>query len=241
MCTVSFIPRSRGYGIAMNRDERLTRVTALPPAQHRLGNRNVLFPSEPGGGTWIGLNDAGVCLALINWYSVPKHVADETISRGMVAKSALEADTLGVVDQIIASLPLARVNPFRVIGIFPGPQKVIEWRWNLEQLGRREHPWKTNIWISSGFDEPGAQQTRGKVFTTALRQHSHGSLAWLRRLHRSHKSDRGPYSICMHRNDAATVSYTEAVVNSSQATMRYQAGAPCCAMKASVHRLNLKG
>jgi uncharacterized protein with NRDE domain len=72
MCTVTFIARQNGYALGMNRDEKVTRVTALPPARFCLAGRTVLCPSEPGGGTWIGINDAGSTLALINWYSLPR-------------------------------------------------------------------------------------------------------------------------------------------------------------------------
>src|SRR6266496_5349747 len=32
MCTISFVPKPRGFYLVMNRDEKLTRSTALPPA-----------------------------------------------------------------------------------------------------------------------------------------------------------------------------------------------------------------
>ena len=60
MCTVTLIARRNGYALGMNRDERLARVAALPPKNQRLERRHALFPSEPNGGTWIGVNDAGV-------------------------------------------------------------------------------------------------------------------------------------------------------------------------------------
>ncbi len=44
---------------------------------------------------------------------------------------------------------------------------------------------------------------------------------------RSHLPERGPFSICMHRSDAATVSYMEVAVSGQRATMRYKPG-PCC-------------
>jgi hypothetical protein len=50
---------------------------------------------------------------------------------------------------------------------------------------------------------------------------------WLRRLHRSHRPEIGPYSICMHRDDAATVSYTEIVVSRGISRMRYESGPTC--------------
>ena len=237
MCTVTFIARRNGYALGMNRDEKLTRVIALPSARHRLGKCNALFPSEPNGGTWIGVNDAGATLALINWYSVGASVSSRSVSRGEVVKLALSSDSFALTDAALAELPLARVNPFRLIGVFPAHKAVVEWRWNLKQLERRDHRWQTNTWISSGFDEPRAQQTRGKIFGKALQQGSAGSADWLRCLHRSHAPEPGPYSHCMHRDDAATVSYTEVVVSRTTATMQYTPGAPCCAGPVSSCRL----
>ncbi|MGH8246245.1 MAG: NRDE family protein [Gammaproteobacteria bacterium] len=241
MCTVTFIARRNGYALGMNRDEKRARVAALPPARHRLDNRDALFPSEPNGGAWIGVNDAGATLALVNWYAVPACVAGRAVSRGEVVRSALVADSPGLTDKVLGELPLGRVNPFRLVGVFPADHAVVEWRWNLRRLERLDHAWQTNTWISSGFDEPGAQQTRGKVFCEALRQKSAGSVDWLRRLHRSHRPACGPYSTCMHREDAATVSYTEVTVSTCAATMRYLAGAPCCDLPVSVHQLEING
>ncbi len=228
MCTVTFIARRNGYALGMNRDEKLTRVSARPAARHRLGDGVALFPSEPNGGTWVGVNDSGATLALINRYSVAARVVGKTVSRGEAVRSGLHSESPAGVDAALAKLPLNRVNPFRLIGVFPKAQTVVEWRWDLRQLQGFSHPWQTSIWISSGFDEPGAQRTRGKFFTEALRQSSAGSTEWLRRLQRAHGPERGPYSICMHREDATTVSYTEVVVSHTTATLRYTPGAPCC-------------
>ena len=229
VCTVTFIARRHGYALGMNRDEKLTRAVALPAARHRLSAGDALFPSEPNGGTWIGVNDSGATLALINWYSVNARVIGKNVSRGEVVKSALPSESTAGVDAALAEVSLIRVNPFRLIGVFPRDKTVVEWRWNLQRLECLAHPWQTNIWISSGFDEPGAQRMRGKSFSEALRQRSTGSTEWLRRLHRSHGPERGPCSICMHREDAATVSYTEVIVTRQSATLRYAPGAPCCA------------
>jgi hypothetical protein len=227
MCTVTFIARKNGYALGMNRDEKRTRVAAKPPAIYSVGGRRALFPSEPGGGTWIGVNDAGIGLALINWYSVPARVSGKSVSRGEVVRAVLPADSITAAREILGGLPLNHVNPFRLIGFFPASKEIREWRWNLDKVRPVSHCWKTNTWISSGFDEPGAQQTRGKTFATALHQKSAGNLSWLHRLHRSHRPTCGPYSTCMHRADAATVSYTELTVSTRKAVMRYQPGAPC--------------
>ena len=239
MCTVTFIARESGYVIGMNRDEKLTRPAAIAPAQYRLNGRSVLAPSEPGGGLWIGANDAGGSFALINWYSVSARVECQPISRGEIVKSTLSLDSSESVTEALAMLPLSRVNPFRLIGVFPSKKVVCEWRWNLQQLDRIEHAWKTNIWISSGFDEAGAQQARGKIFSAAMGKESDRNRAWLRRLHQSHGPESGPYSVCMHRSDAATVSYTEIAILRGRVEMHYVAGPPCCTPPLSASDLKL--
>jgi hypothetical protein len=54
--------------------------------------------------------------------------------------------------------------------------EIVEWRWNLKRLVRKSHRWKSQQWISSGFEEPTAQHVRNKTFQRAFRQHSVGSL-----------------------------------------------------------------
>ncbi len=239
MCTVTFIARHAGYALGMNRDEKCARAEGLPPRVTHVDGRSILAPSESSGGTWVGVNDAGTTLALINWYAVKAAVEVRPVSRGEVVRRALASDCPAAVAAVISGLPLVRVNPFRLIGVFPNTKVVVECRWNLRRLERREHPWRTQTWISSGFDEPGAVRTRGKVFREAGRQRSAGSIDWLRRLHRTHRPEAGPYSTCMHREDAATVSYTEVIVSRREARMRYAPGAPCCVALRPALRLRL--
>jgi hypothetical protein len=235
MCTVTFIARQKGYCLGMNRDEKLTRPTGLPPKKRSVHGRGVISPSEPGGGTWIAVNDHGMTLALINWYSISARAGDKAVSRGEVINSISAAISPGLADAALRGLPLDRINPFRLIGVFPMTSEIVEWRWNLKQLIRKNHHWKSRQWISSGFDEATAQRIRGKTFRQASRQQSIGSLKWLRRLHHSHSPHAGPFSTCMHRADAATVSYSEVVVSSRQATLCYHPGPPCQAFHDFAH------
>lgn len=160
MCTATIIPRRTGYVLGMNRDEQRSRVDAIPAAAHRIGNRVALYPSEPSGGTWIGVNDSGITYALLNWYSVPHRVVGKAVSRGEIVPMALPLDTSDEVTQALTRRTLAEVNPFRLIGVFPEARAVVEWCWDRRQLQHRVHPWRTGIWISSGFDEPAAQRIR---------------------------------------------------------------------------------
>jgi len=227
MCTVTFSPRKSGYALAMNRDEKLSRATGLPPAEKSVQGRKILAPSETGGGTWITLNDRGTTFALINWYAITTRVKTKPVSRGTVVTAVSSMNTDRGAKQALEQLPLRQINPFRLIGFFPEENKVLEWRWNLKTLSHKLHPWRIQQWISSGFDEPTAQKIRGEIFQQFSRQTSVGTLNWLRRLHSSHLPKAGPFSTCMHRSDAATVSYTEITVSSQNSAMRYFSGALC--------------
>jgi hypothetical protein len=227
MCTVTFIPQDVGYYLAMNRDEQLTRVAGLPPERRFVEGRSVLYPPEPGGGTWISLNDARVCFALINWYSVPARVVAGAVSRGEVVKVASSSGRSDEADEKITNLRLNFIKPFRLIGIFPGGREVVEWRWDSKTLVRHNREWELQQWISSGHDEPKAQNIRSATFERMRRDGSAGKLDWLRRLHSSHSPERGPFSMCMHRDGAGTVSYTEIVADSGCLKMSYQPGFPC--------------
>jgi len=227
MCTVTFIPRRKGYCLGMNRDEKRTRPQARPPAHRNLNGHRVLYPSEPMGGTWIAVNDTGASFALINWYSVPQRPENNTTSRGIIIPSIASAHTTALTQDSLGKLSLRRMNPFGLVAVFPDSREITEWRWDMKRLSCRPHPWRAQQWISSGFDERRVQTKRSRTFRQKLHQSSVGRLDWLRRLHRSHLPNPGPFSTCMHRADASTVSYTEIVVTERSSNIHYLDGPPC--------------
>jgi hypothetical protein len=254
MCSVSFLPKKRGFYLAMNRDEKRDRFAALAPAVIDFEGHRAVFPTEPTGGTWICANDAGVCLALINWHRIKREPKNGTLSRGLVVKELAGKFSVDAIGAAIKKLPLSKLRPFRLIAITSREMRLTEWRWNLERLTIHNHQWQRQHWFSSGFDEARAERVRAKICAsfvagdadagkreTPHRGRSTGvnpaghSVSWLRQLHRSHEPARGPFSICMHRLDASTVSYTEVAVSGCHATMRYKPG-PSCSKRAMVER-----
>lgn len=227
MCTVSFLPSSRGFFLAMNRDEKKSRVQALPPRLRRAGSCRCLYPSEPGGGSWVGVNDRGLTLALINWYEKPQAARAGSLSRGVVIPHLLCAEDLEAAAALLSELPLKRIKPFRLIAISASQEAIREWRWDGKALKTQKPGWRRRHWFSSGFDENLANRKRRGAVNAKAGATSAGTPAWLRQLHRSHHPARGAFSICMHRDDAETVSYTEIATTGRQAKMRYAPGAPC--------------
>ena len=207
----------------MNRDEKRERFAALAPAIVETETHRAVFPREPTGGTWISVNDAGVCLALINWHRIERKPKSDILSRGLVIRELAGKCSADEIAASVKKLPLRKLRPFRLIVIVPRQISVTEWRWDLQRLTRRDHDWQRQHWFSSGFNEHRAELERTRICASATLN----SLKQLRQLHRSHAPKRGQFSICMHRPDAATVSYTEITVSNQRVSMRYKSGPPC--------------
>jgi uncharacterized protein with NRDE domain len=113
MCTLIVLHRcfsEASLVLAANRDEYLDRP-AEKPALSQSGKRRVLAPRDlRAGGTWLGLNDAGVVAALTNR---PCQTPDTSLrSRGLVVLEALGAASAAEAIEALTSSPERAYNPF---------------------------------------------------------------------------------------------------------------------------------
>jgi hypothetical protein len=229
MCTVSVVTRKDGYVLAMNRDERTARGEhARPPEALTLGGTPVVMPRESSGGTWIAANAGGVALALLNWHT-PGVVSVAERSRGLVIPRLIVRTSQAAVQRAIEGMDLEGIRPFRLVGVFPRGQEICEWRWDSVELDLRWFGWQPHHWFSSGLGDAAALEQRSAACTQAWKHSDSGSLAWLRRLHRSHRAQPRELAICVHREGVATVSYTELVCTPATLRCAYAAGTPCSA------------
>ena len=228
MCTLSLVPGENGYLVAMNRDELRTRPPALPPRVLELNGTEVMYPREPAGGTWIACNAAGNLLALLNWHDVDAAMPGAQMqTRGVVIPNLIaETDSFGV-GLRIKRLDLKGMLPFRLVGIFRAERTVCEWRWDGTRLSEVELSWTRRHWFSSGLSDALAEEGRGPAFEAAAQESGVWDETWLTNLHRSHAPTPGPYSICVHRPDASTVSYTVVRCADWCISMGYVEGSPC--------------
>ena len=222
MCTISFLPGPSGFFLAMNRDEQKARPRALAPRRRTNGKRRSLYPSEKNGGAWIGINDTGLTLALVNWYAKAQRDPALCLSRGVIIPALLAANDLASAGKTLAGLPLRQFNPFRLVALSLREELIREWRWDGVRLTSKRHGWRRRHWFSSGYDEALVNRRRAALVDDLAE-----AVVSIRELHRSHQPERGPISVCMHRDVAETVSYTEVAVTTKGARLRYAAGAPC--------------
>ncbi len=229
MCTLTFIAGDTSHHIAMNRDEKITRGAGKPPETHRVGGIKVIYPSDGQDGTWIGLNEYGIVLALLNWNDVisPGECNGKARSRGQVIPALIGSCSLPELRTAFQASNLEGMFPFRLVGIFPSEKQIWEWRWDSTQLEMQVLGWESRQWFSSSLSDRQAEILRGAAGRDAYSEPDAGSVAWLRRLHASHAGGPGPFSVCVHRADVRTLSYTEIVLTPAKIVVEHLLGSPC--------------
>lgn len=233
MCTLTFVPTEDGYLVGMNRDELLTRPKAIPPKTFKKDGLEITCPLEPSGGTWIACNSHGNLLALLNWNDCECfYQGEKRRSRGwLIPRLIGEADLIAT-DSQFRQLNLDGIFPFRLVGIFRSERIIHAWRWDGSAKQKQQYSWNRKQWFSSSLSDSIAKKIRGTVCEATAGELTAESISWLRGLHRSHIPKPGPFSICVHRQDASTVSYTEVRCQGSSVSMDYVDGNPCLACTA---------
>lgn len=233
MCTLSWIPGLDGHVLLVNRDERRTRPEALPPSVRVLDGVSVLAPTDPeGGGTWVAVNAFGLTLALANRYhDTAMAPRVHRVSRGRLVMALATAQGIEEVDARLAGDALERYDGFTLVALEPGaPARLFAWDGRALRVEDRARPGL--LVASSAADEAAAVAARRAVFEALPAKEG-----WTRRAlcqaHHGHDPVQGALSVCMHRDEASTVSLTHVEVDPERVTMIYHAGQPCTAPPAT--------
>ena len=119
--------------------------------------------------------------------------------------------------------------PFTLAALAPRQSAVLEW--DGEQRHLDPHPERRVPLISSSFDPGAVRAHRRAQFPEAP------SPETLYLFHTSHRTQPGPYSTCMHRDDARTVSFSWIRVRDGSIEFSYSPDAPCHRAPASLQTL----
>jgi hypothetical protein len=233
MCTVAFAPAaSGGYVLGHNRDERLSRARGIAPALIAAEPLHFLAPRDPeAGGTWIGVNAAGMTVCMLNAAEPPeRELPAPPRSRGLVAWEALRQPSAVAILDMLSADDLSDVRSFQLAVASPGSPwsrpSLLHVRWNGFGLS-----WDVlsgaQVLVSSTKDQARAELERRASWARLL--DGAGSVereriaAWLA----GHEPEPGAWSACMHREDARTMSRTVVDVGPEGIRLEYLDGQPC--------------
>lgn len=227
MCTVSWLRQADGYVLFCNRDERNSRKTASGP---RVGNvRGVYFVAPVDGdhgGSWIGANQFGLTLCLLNRYGDWQPDPDsEYTSRGLLLNELLDCRNSQHLCERLNDVDLKRVKPFTMLAIsVEAPGILVAWT-GLECTIDLDAEERLPL-SSSSLRNTNVIAQRRQLFADISRP-TGMDLELLNQFHRSHLPERGPASVCMHRDDAATVSLSVVTIGPRTVEFLYHPDSPC--------------
>jgi hypothetical protein len=234
MCTVTIVQHDDGFRVMCNRDERRTRPPALPPRLQRIGTRRAAFPLDPlGGGTWIGVNDAGVTLALLNRTAFRPVAGDARAlarprSRGFIVRKALAFGSAESIVDALAALDVTEFEPFRLVIV--DARLVI----TAESDGARLDTTRTTLtqpmlFTSSSLGDALVDRPRRDLFDRMVIHAAGRRLDAQAQFHRHQWHARPQISVRMERADAMTVSRTIVDVTARGRRLVYEPLTPAAA------------
>jgi len=230
---VSWLRQAEGYELLCNRDERHTRKPASGPRISKRNEISYIAPEDGDhGGSWIGVNEFGLTLCLLNRYGDPAGKPSQRYtSRGLLLTDLLDCSQNHLVPVRVKNFELDGFRPFSMLALSSDePAILINWTGQdciVENNAEAQMPL-----TSSSLSNPTPSETRRNHFQQMTRERKRVDADLLHQFHTSHVPERGPYSVCMHRDDAATVSLSGVTVMGDSIEFIYQPGSPCMKRRA---------
>lgn len=230
MCTVTWAFNQDGYDLFFNRDEKRDRPAALPPSEHVASDTRSLYAVDPvGGGTWLGVNEHGVSVGLLNYYQMDKPFDSGTSqqSRGRLVVALLSAASATECEARLSGQVLESFSPFILFWLVDHTIRAYSWD------GRALREWRRIPMplSSSSVDTHQVLCARRKSFEQYRCMYGPVSPKWLKMYHAGHDPEKGAQSVCMHRKDAKTVSFSHIKVCTDGCTYHYVPDSPCTKQK----------
>ena len=225
MCTVTWLRHADGYELFFNRDELRARQPAQPPALQELRGIRYLAPTDGDkGGTWLGVNEYGLTIGLLNRYQDQFDRALAYDSRGWMVRDLLDSQDDAQALTSLQNTALSRFPPFTLLLLTKNQTSVAHW--NGAKLWQEPDADALMPLSSSSYRAPEVIAARRAQFRQMLARQELTS-EFLCEFHRGHKPQTGPFAVCMHREDAQTVSFSQILVSGGNISFAYQSGAPC--------------
>lgn len=224
---MTWFVKDGGYELFFNRDERVSRRHAdLPALQVQDGVQYISPTDTDAGGTWIAANQFGVTVCLLNHYEFEQIATyKDWTSRGEIVRRLATVEHLHEVVKKFQKMDLHNFRAFRLFTINRhGNNRLCIWDGHQARVEVDVEKPKS----SSSVDALQVKRVRKQLFDDLGLYHSQDSQQFLR-YHASHRPDKSQESVCMHRHDANTVSFSYVDVSHTGVAFSYADGSPCVA------------
>ena len=220
MCTVTWWRTPGGYEIFFNRDERKSRKPARAPSIHQAHDVRYVAPEDGNaGGSWIGSNEYGLSLCLLNYYAAA--AADATPGRvGPYLRGGTCAASVADVAHRLKHVEIADYSPFFLVALDVASPATVH-AWDGKSLVSYDVPDDQVPITTSSFDTDNVVAQRRERFAAMLKQYGRIDADLLGAYHASREARGDAYSVFMRRDDAETVSVSHVMVSPEAVAFDY--------------------
>ncbi|MDP4611857.1 MAG: NRDE family protein [Opitutales bacterium] len=240
MCTLSWWAVETERGIVFNRDEKRTRSHGeVPRVIEGDSGRSILTPRDPdAGGTWVGVNECGLIVAVLNNYPFFQEAQPGQRSRGKLVLELLDrCETAADCMEVMSALD-ASIYPGFLLFAFGREDRPLARAWDGESLTELSLTGEGGLHVltTSSFRREDCEAFRFDLLAGQNRERTA-----LKAKHGSFNLDDPALGPVMVREDAATDSITEIVVGPNNAHMWFQTvrGNPPVLSEAEAFRIPL--
>jgi len=243
MCSLSWVQKAQSLVICFNRDELKTRGRAISPQIISTPTCDVIMPKDlDGGGTWLAVNQFGVFVSLLNLYLESDIRANEVSraryetgtaredntkrSRGLLVKELSSCSNLSGFAEVLSAQDLTVYPSFELA--FISKFDKCRFVWDGDSLNRRQlEPFSSSSSYQPATVVAARRQKFQQLMAESKETSKEKSKELLIDLHSEHSTQKDASSICMHRDDACTVSMSLVEIDQSRIEYQYWDGSPC--------------
>ncbi len=227
MCTIVVIRDSgaKRFEVYANRDEALDRPWEMP-RRWEGRKRTVVAPRDSeAGGTWLGINDAGVFAGLTNRFGCDG--PDDARSRGELVRRGLEAADARGAAEIIGSIEPQAFGGFHFLSV-DAEQTYLVWADGRTLHRRRVERCRLVISERSMGAAPSRRLTRWEARLDAMGNDWPPRSRWVRWL--SEHDEAAPFEgTCVHLEDQNYGTRSSAIIRRTREGWAFEhtEGPPC--------------
>lgn len=220
MCTVSFVYANNSFLLTSNRDEKITRPSAIEPQIFQTETKKIIYPKDAkAGGTWFVVDELGNAIILLNGGKT-KHIAKEKyrLSRGVIVLDLMASNAIVATWKTI---DLTDIEPFTLLVL--ENKNPFELQWTGEEKSTKELDKNKNyIWSSSTLYPPEIQEQRKDWFSEYMDENKVISAKKMQIFHKNTEPKDAKNGLIINRdNILKTLSVTQTIISEDKIVVNH--------------------
>jgi len=220
MCTVSFVYANNSFLLTSNRDEKITRPSAIEPKIYQTETKKIIYPKDAkAGGTWFVVDEFGNTIILLNGGKT-KHIPKDKyrLSRGVIV---LELMASNAIVSTWKTIDLTDIEPFTLLVLENKQPFQLQWSGEEKSTVELEVD-QTYIWSSSTLYSPDIQQQRSAWFSQFMNENQEISAEKMKFFHKNTEPKDAKNGLIINRDNLyKTLSVTQTVISENSISVNH--------------------